>query len=74
MAQWAKNLTAAAWIATKAWVQFPASRSRLQDPLLLQLRLEFNPCPGNIHMPWAKELKKCLETNDSENITTENYR
>ena len=54
------NPTAAPWVAAEAWVQSPALHSGLKDPVLLQLqcrsqlRLVFNPWPGNIHVPWVR--------------------
>ena len=58
VARWVKNLTAAAQVKAEAWVQSLAQCSRLKDPALLQLqcrsqlRLRFDPWPGNFHMPW----------------------
>ena len=43
MAQWVKNPTAAAWVATEAWVQSPAQHSLLKDPGLPQLQLVLDP-------------------------------
>ena len=51
------NLTAAAWVATEVWVWAPAQHNGLKDLALLQLqhrsqlRLGFNPWPGNFCMP-----------------------
>ena len=55
--QWVKNPTVAARVAAEARAQFPALHSGLKDPVLpqlwcrSQLRLGFNPLPGNFHMP-----------------------
>ena len=57
MAQWVKDLTAAAQVAAEVWVQFPAWHSGLKGPALpqlwhsLQLKLGLNPWPKNVHMP-----------------------
>ena len=56
MVQWIKNLTAAAWVAVEAGIQPPAPCSGLEDPLLPQLWLGFNPWPGNVHVPSLKSL------------------
>ena len=37
MAQWIKNLTAAAWVNVEAWVQSLTQFSELKDLALLQL-------------------------------------
>ena len=56
MAQWVKNLTAAAQVAAKACIQSLAWSSRLKDPALLQLEhrsqlwLKFSPWPRNFPM------------------------
>ena len=64
MVQWARNLTAEAWIAMeKAQVLSPAQCSGLKDPALpqlqcrLQLQLGFSYWPRNFHMPqmWPKK-------------------
>ena len=55
MAQWLKNLTAAAQVPAE--VQGPAQCSGLKDPVWpqlqyrSQLQLGFSPWPGNFHMP-----------------------
>ena len=45
-----RNPTAAAWVTAKVRIQPQAQCSGLKDPLLLQLRLGFNPWPRNVHM------------------------
>ena len=56
VAQWVKNLTAAAQVAAEAQVQSPAQGSVLKDPALpqlrcrLQLQLGFSPWPRNFHI------------------------
>lgn len=62
VAQWAKNLTAAAWVAVKVQIWSLARLSGLKDKVLRcgsQLWLGFSPRPGNFHMPqvWLKETK-----------------
>ena len=53
MAQWVKNVTAAAWVTVKAWVRSMAWDSGLKDPALpqlwcrSQLWLLFNPWTGS---------------------------
>ena len=37
LVQWVKNLTAVAWVSAEVWVQSPAWRSGLKDPVLPQL-------------------------------------
>ena len=60
MAQWAKNLTAAAWVIVEVWVRFPLWYSGLKDPALpqlclgSQLWLRFNHRPRNFHMLWVR--------------------
>ena len=55
MAQWVKNLTAAAQVVAEARLGPPVWCSRLKDPALLQpwprsqLPLEFRPWPGNFN-------------------------
>ena len=55
MAQWVKNLTAAAQVVAEARLGPPAWCSRLKDPAFLQpwprsqLPLEFRPWPGNFN-------------------------
>ena len=64
MAQWVKNLTAAAWVATEMQVPSLALSSWLKDLELLQLwhrlhlLLGFSPWPGNFHMLKVQSLKK----------------
>ena len=71
MAQWVKNLTAAARVPLKAQVRFPTWGSGLKDLALLQLRcrsqlwLGFNPWPRNFHMPRVQSLKN----NNNKKIT-----
>ena len=50
MVHWVKNPTAEAQVTEEAQVPSPAQHSGLKDPALLQLRLRFNPWPGNFHM------------------------
>ena len=58
MAQWVKNLTAAAQATAEEWVQAPNWHSGLKDPVLtylwhkLQLQFGFNPWPGR-EFPYA---------------------
>ena len=53
VAQWAKNLTAAARVAAQLWVPSLDQCSGLKDPALLQLwcrlqlQLGFSPWPGH---------------------------
>ena len=67
MAQWVKNLTIAAWVATEAQVESLAWYSGLKDPMLLQLWcrsqlwLGFSPWPGNFHL-WQVWLFKKKST------------
>ena len=49
--QLVKNQTAVAWVTVKVGVQTSARCSGLKYPLLPQRQLEFNPWPGNFHMP-----------------------
>ena len=65
MAQWVKNLNAA------AQVRFLAKCRGLKDPALLQLLwLRLNHWPGNVHMLWVRPLKKIrIIKNASELIT-----
>ena len=63
MAQWVKNPTAAAQVATEAWVQYLDQHSGLKDPVLpqllpMQLQLGFNLWPGNFHMLWVLPQKQ----------------
>ena len=53
VAQWVKNLTAAAWVAVKVWAQSLTQCSGLKDLVLLQLWLGFNSWPRNFHMIWV---------------------
>ena len=63
MAQWVKNPTAAARVATEAQDPPPAWCSGLKDQGLPQLRLRSqvwlgsNPWPGNFHRLWVRPLK-----------------
>ena len=64
MAQWIRNLTAAAQVTEELWVQSPAQHRALEDPVLLQLWyglqlcLGFNSRSGNFHMLQMRPLKK----------------
>ena len=58
MAQWVRNPTALAWVASEVWVRAPAQDSGLKDQAMLQLQLGFNPWPKNFHMPWVQPFKK----------------
>ena len=64
MAQWVKNLTAAAQVTAEAQVQLPAQCRGLKDPALLQLcrrtqlQLRFNLWPGNLYAVGAAIKKK----------------
>ena len=59
MAQWVKNLTAAAPGAAELRVHSLALQSGLRDPALLQLQhrsllwLGFSSWPRNLHRPWV---------------------
>ena len=59
MAQWVKNLTAAAWVTVEVRVQALAEGSGLKDLAGSQLwcrsqqRLGFSSWPRNFHMLWA---------------------
>ena len=70
MAQWVKNLTAAAQVTAEAQVQFPAQCRGLKDPALpqlcrrTQLQLRFNLWPGNLYAVGAA-IKKNLRLNFS---------
>ena len=56
MAQWVKNLTAAAWVDVEVWIQSPAGYSALKEPEVpqlhnrLQIQLISDPWPGNFHI------------------------
>ena len=56
MAQWVKNLTAAAWVAVEVWVRSPVQHSGFKDPVWLQLQhrlqlwLGFNTWIGSFHV------------------------
>ena len=60
MAQFVKNLNAAAWVAVELHVQSLAQHSGLNYLVSLQLQfrsqlwLGFNPWPRNIHMLWMR--------------------
>ena len=64
VAQWVRNPTAVAWVTAEAWVGSLAQSSELKDPALPQLqgmselRLRFNPCPGNFCMSWVQPFKE----------------
>ena len=58
MEQWVKNLTTVAQVTPEAQVPPQVQHSRLKDLGLPQLRLGFNPWPGNVHMPQVWPLKK----------------
>ena len=64
MAQWVKNLIAAAQVAVEGQVRYLAPCSGLKDLVLLQLwcRLQlwlgFGPWPGNFCMQWVRPFKK----------------
>ena len=57
-AQWVKNLTAAVWVTAEMQVLSSAWSSGLKDLALLKLQLEFNPWPGNFHVPRVWKEKK----------------
>ena len=61
VAQWIKNLTAAAQVAVETRVQSLAQHSGLKYPAMLQLQLRLNPWPRNFHKPWGWALKKEAE-------------
>ena len=54
VAQWVKNLTAAAQVAAESQVP-PLT---VQDPALPQLKLRFSPWPRNFHMLQVQQKKK----------------
>ena len=54
VAQWIKNLTVAAQVATEVRIQSLAWHSGLKDLALLQLHLRFNPWSGNFQMLWVR--------------------
>ena len=56
--RWVKNLTAVAWVIAEVPVPSPVQCSRLKEPALLQLQLEFHPWPRNFHMPWGAAVTK----------------
>ena len=64
MAQWVKNLTAAAQVPAEVQVPSPTPHNGLEDPgspqlwHRLQLWLGFNLWPGNIHMLQVQPLEK----------------
>ena len=58
VAQWVKDLTAAAWVAAEGWVCSPAWHSELR----IWLWLGLDPWPGNLHMLWVQPLKKNPKT------------
>ena len=51
MAQWVKNLTAAAQFTAEWQVQSLAWQSGLNDLALPKPHLRFSSWPGNLHMP-----------------------
>ena len=71
MAQWVKNPTEALQVSPEERVQSSVQHNELKDPAMpqlqhrLQLRLGFNPWPGNFHTPkkkknvehWVEELQ-----------------
>ena len=65
VAQWVKNLPAAARVTVEAQVPSPAPHSGLKDPALLwhrwQLGLRFSPWPGYFHVLQVGPLKKKKE-------------
>ena len=60
LAQWVKNLTAAAQVTLKHWSD---TQPGTVDPVLpqmqhrSQLQLRSHPWPGNFHMPWCSHSK-----------------
>ena len=64
VAQWVKNLTAAAQVAVEARVRSLAWHDGLKDLVFLQLQgqwqlwLRFTSWPGNFHIPWVQPFKK----------------
>ena len=58
VAQWVKNPTAAAWVATEAQVQSLAWKSGLKGLVLPTLWLGFNPWPQELPYASLKPIKK----------------
>ena len=50
VAQWVRDLTAMARVASEVQVRFSAQRSELKDPTLPRVWLGFSPWPGNFHV------------------------
>lgn len=58
MAQWVKNVTAAAWVTAEARVLSLAQHSGSKDPVLRQLWLGFSPSSRNFHTSRVQPFKK----------------
>lgn len=66
--QQVKNLTVAAQVTAEVRVRPPAWCSGLKYLVLPQLRLRFNPWPGNLHMQRVQPFKKKKKKNSGSSL------
>lgn len=69
MVRWAESLTAVVWVATEMGFKSQPGAG-VEDLVLSQLRLGFNPWPRNLHMLWAQPKQKTKTKSKTNKKTT----